>query len=73
MGLSLGPVRANIILTEFEKEVVSELIKSGIKFYRHYVDDNLALIKPCDIPFVLSKFNNFDKNLKFTVDTFFRW
>ena len=50
MGSSLGPVLANIILTEFEKEVVSELIKSGIiKFYRRYVDDTLALVKPGDI------------------------
>ena len=71
MGSSLGPVLANIILTEFEKEVVSELIKSGIiKFYQCYVDDTLALIKPSDNLFVLSKFNNFDKNLKFAVDSF---
>ena len=35
-----------------------------------YVDDTLLLIKPNDIPTVLSKFNAFDKNLQFTVDTF---
>ena len=73
MESSLGPALANIILTEFEKEVVSELTKSGIiKFYRRYVDDTLplALVKPCDISSVLSKFNNFDKNLKFTDDSF---
>ena len=29
MGSSLGLVLANIILTEFEKEVISELIKIG--------------------------------------------
>ena len=71
MGCSLGPVLANIILTEFEKIVASDLIGSGIiKFYKRYVDDTLVLIKPCDIPTVLTKFNQFDKNLKFTVDTF---
>ena len=32
--------------------------------------DTLAPIKTCDIPFVLSKFNNLDKNLKFTDDSF---
>ena len=37
---------------------------------RRYVDDTLVLIKPKDIPFVLNKFNSFDKNLKFTVDNF---
>ena len=71
MGSALGPVLANIILTEFEKTIVSNLIKSGtIKFYRRYVDDTLALIKPSDISTVLEKFNSFDKNLQFTVDTF---
>ena len=71
MGCSLGPVPANIILTVFEKIVVSNLIHSSIiKFYKRYVDDNFVLIKPCDIPTVLTKFNQFDKNLKFTVDTF---
>ena len=35
-----------------------------------YVDDTLVFMKVSDIPFVLNKFNSFDKNLKFTVDTF---
>ena len=62
---------ANLILTEFEKLVVDDLVNSGIlKFYRRYVDDTLVLMKVSDIPFVLNKFNSFDKNLKFTVDTF---
>ena len=30
----------------------------------------MVLFKPSDIPFVLNKFNSFDKNLKFTVDPF---
>ena len=67
MGSSLTPVLANIILTEFEKAIVDDLIKTGIiAFYRRYVDDTLVLIKPEDIPFVLNKFNSFDKNLKKT-------
>ena len=32
--------------------------------------DTLVLTKPSDIPTVLDKFNNFDKNLEFTVDIF---
>ena len=71
MGSALGPVLANIILSEFEKLIVSDLIKSGvIKFYRGYVDDTLVLIKPSDIPEILNKFNTFDKNIQFTIDTF---
>ena len=66
MGSCLVPVIANIILTESEKAIVDYLIKTGIiAFYRR-----LVLIKPKDIPFVLNKFNSFDKNLKFTVDNF---
>ena len=69
MGSSLGPVLANIILTEFERVVVSDLTNYGtIKFYMWYVDDTL-LLKPFDITRVLSEFNKFD-NLQFTVDTF---
>ena len=50
MGSCLAPVLANIILTEFEKQIVEDLIQAGtIKFYRRYVDDTLVLIKPCDI------------------------
>ena len=71
MGSSLAPVLANIILTEFERVIVSYLINDGvIKFYKYYVDDTLVLIKPSDIFFVLAKFNSFDRNLNFTVDTF---
>ena len=71
MGSSLGPVLANIILTEFERVIISDLISSGtIQFYKRYVDDTLVLIKPSDIPMVLAKFNEFLTNLKFAVDTF---
>ena len=70
MRSSLGPVFASIILTEFESIIVSDLIQSGvIKFYPRYVDDTLVLIRPCDIPFLLSEFNSFDENLKFTIDS----
>ena len=71
MGSSLGQVLANIILTELEKTVVSDLIRCDtIKFYKRYVDDTPLLINPSDIPTVLAKFNEFHKNLKFTADIF---
>ena len=62
---------ANIILTELEKTVVSDLIRCDtIKFYKRYFDDTVLLIKHSDNPAVLAKFNEFDKNLKLTADTF---
>ena len=71
MGGSLGPVLANIIMTECEKAIVDKLIEDGIiKFYIRYVDDTLLVIKRTDISYVLNKFNSFDDNLKFTIDTF---
>ena len=69
MGASLGPVLANIIMTEMERCVVDELIESGkVKFYSRYVDDTLLLVKPENVDEILHKFNSFHKNLEFTVD-----
>ena len=71
MGGSLGPVLANIILTEFEQVIIDPLINSGIiKFYCRYVDDTLLLIKRDDIDFLLHKFHSFDHNIRFTYDAF---
>ena len=50
MGGSLGPVLANIIMTERENVIVGKLIEDGIiKFYVRYVDDTLLVIKRTDI------------------------
>ena len=71
MGSSLGPVLANIILTEFENVIVKPLIETGVlKFYCRYLDDTLVLIKKDKIQHALNSFNSFDKNLRFSVDTF---
>ena len=71
MGSSLGPVLANIIMTELEKVVINSLIEQGIvKFYIRYVDDTLLLVKNKDIEKVKNSLNGFDPNLKFTVDKF---
>ena len=71
LGSSLGPVLANIILTQFENVIVKPLIETSVlKFYCKYVDDTLVMIKKDKIQHVLNSFNSFDKNLRFTVDTF---
>ena len=62
---------ANIIMTELEKVVAENLIRTGIvKFYARYVDNTLLVIKRKDTDFILQKFNYFDKRLKLTIDTF---
>ena len=71
MGASLGPVLANIFMTELEKSVIQKCMHEGvIKFYARYVDDTLVLIKPEDIDRVHKELNGFNKNIKFTVDKF---
>ena len=71
LGGSLGPVLANIILTEFERIIINLLISNGIiKFYYRYVDDTLLLIKHNDIEFLLNKFQTFRRDIRFTYDTF---
>ena len=58
-------------MTECEKFIVDKLIKEKvIMFYTRYVDDTLLIIRKKNINYVLNQFNNFDKNLKFTIDTF---
>ena len=71
MGSSMGPLLANIIMTELENSVVKPLIEKGtIKFYGRYVDDTLLVVKPSQIDRIQKAFNKFDKNIKFTVDRF---
>ena len=46
MGFPLGPVLANIIMTESEKVIIKDLVgKSLIKVYMRYADDTLLLVK----------------------------
>ena len=53
MGLSLGPVLANVIMTEFKRLVVDKIIKDGI--YIRYVDDTLVLAKAEDIDNIMKR------------------
>ena len=67
----LGPVLANIIMTELDEKVTKRLINDGtIKFYGRYADDTLLVIKPKDIGRIQQVLNKFDKNIRFTVDKF---
>ena len=50
MGSSLGPILANIIMTELENVLTKDLLDIGtIAFYARYVDDTLVLVTPNDV------------------------
>jgi len=71
MGSSLGPVLANVIMTEMEKIIVDPLIADGsIPFYTRFVDDTLLLAKPEDVNRILGLFNSFHPKIQFTCDEF---
>ena len=71
MGSPLSPTLVNAIVTEFENLVIRPLITSGhIKFYKRYVDDTLILAKPRDMENILTAFNSFQPENKFTIDQF---
>ena len=66
MGSSLGPLLANIIITEMVKTIIKKIICDKILlFYGRYVEDTLVVIRP-----VQDALKHFDKNLNFTVDIF---
>ena len=71
MESSLGHLLANVIMTELEEKVIKPLINDNtIKFYARYVDDTIFLIKREDVGSIQNLLNNFDPNLRFTVDLF---
>ena len=71
MGSSLGPVLANIIMTELEKEIVDKMFSDDIiKFYTRFVDDTLVLAKPHNFQYIQDKLNSFSNHLNFTTEQF---
>ena len=71
MGSPLGPLMANVIMTELERVLVKDLFnKEYLKFYIRYTDETLVLMKKSHVLIVLEALNGFHKNLSFTVDTF---
>ena len=67
MGLTLGPILANIFMVELERSVIPGLANK-LNSCRRYVDSTICYIKMDSVDYVLSKLNNFQKNTKFTVE-----
>ena len=71
MGSFLGPVLANIIMTELEDVIIEPPFADGkIKFYCRFADHTLLVIKPENVSQVHKALNKFDSSLRFTVGMF---
>ena len=65
MKTSLGPLLANVIMTDLEEKVIKPLIDDNtIKFYARHVDDTE------DVRRIQNLLNSFELNLRFTVDLY---
>ena len=67
MGSPLGPILANIFMVELERFVIPGLANK-LNSWGQYVDDTICYIEVDSIDYVLSKLNNFHKNIQFTVE-----
>ena len=67
MGSPLGPILANIFMVELERSVIPGLANKANN-WRRYVDDTICYIEVDSIDYVLSKLNNFRKNIQFTFE-----
>ena len=69
MGSPLGPVLADIFMTELEKTLLPDIYIRYIKFWRRYVDDTTSYVKIGSIKHVLCLLNSFDENIQFTFES----
>ena len=69
MGNSLSPILANIYCHLMEKDVIAPKYGNDVVFYCRYVDDVMAIIKTNALNKIFHEMNNFDNNLKFTLET----
>ena len=65
MGSPLGPVIANIFMSELENEIIPQLNDKMIVWLR-YVDDTFTIINEGEIENVKAILNNFHESIKFT-------
>ena len=71
LGSPLGPLLANVFMTELEKDIIQKLIdKNFIKFYIRYVDDTLLLVKDEVIDPLLKELNSYKKILNLQLIVF---
>ena len=69
MGSPLGPLFADIFMTELEKTLLLDIYIQYIKFWGRYVDYTTSYVKIGSIKHILSLLNSFDENIHFTFES----
>ena len=70
MGSSVGPLQANVIMTQLENVVIKPLIANGLVDFYCYVNITFLVVKQEDANHILSLLNTFYCNLRFIVGVF---
>ena len=70
MSSSLGPLLANITITELAWKIFKQFIDDKARFMVAMLMTLFVIIKSEDLNHVHNALNNFDCNLKFTLVTF---
>ena len=64
MGSPLGPVLANIFMTELEIAMIPSL-GNYLQNWERFVDDTFAFVLPDNIGYIVNQLNSFDENIQF--------
>jgi hypothetical protein len=69
MGSPLGPLFANVFMSNFERKYMAELRELGVRVWYRYVDDVFAsLNNPEQASNILSLLNSKHPNIRFTIE-----
>jgi hypothetical protein len=69
MGSPLGPLFANVFMSDFENKLMKQLKNLGVKTWLRYVDDIFATLENKeDAEKILEFLNNQHGNIKFTIE-----
>ena len=67
MGSPLGPVLANIFMTELEIAMITSL-GNYLQNWKRFVDDTFTFVLPDKIGYIVNQLNSFDENIQFTFE-----
>ena len=67
MESPLGPILANIVMTELEIAMIPSL-GNYLQNWKQFLDDTFAFVLPDKIGYTVNQLNSFDENIQFTFE-----